>query len=182
MLKKPLPEMRRHLAGFVAVVVLATDGGHIVWAGQPASSGKGAQILVSIKVTASDPRTSETFAAGTQYLVHSGEVPAGLLDKQPLAFACKPYLPDDPAAANRWKRISDASNMILIECELWDGGTKAFTPSMVAQDGQPVVVRHVGRFPGDTESRQYEMEVTATTSRTAIEAAGVSAAQVETRL
>jgi hypothetical protein len=182
MLKKPLPKTRRHLAGVVAVVVLVTGGVHAAWAGEAASSAKGAPILVSIKVTASDPRTNETYAAATQYLVHSGEIPAGMLDKQPLAFACKPYLPDDPAAGNRWKRIPDASNMIFIECELWDGGTKAFTPSMVTHDGRPVVVKHIGRFPGDTESRLYEMEVTATTSKAVIEAAKASAAPVEARL
>jgi len=174
MLEKSVPEMRRHLAGVVAAVVLATGGGLAAWAGPAASAANGAPILVSIKVTASDPRTHETHTAATQYVVHSGELPAEMLDKQPLAFACKPYLPEDPAAGNRWRNISDATHMIFIECELWDGGKKAFTPSMVARDGRPVVVKYIGRFPGDTESRQYEMEVTATTSRTAIEAAAQS--------
>jgi hypothetical protein len=43
-------------------------------------------------------------------------------------------------------------------------------------------VKHIGRFPGDTESRLYEMEVTATTSKAVIEAAKASAAPVEARL
>jgi beta-lactamase regulating signal transducer with metallopeptidase domain len=181
MLKRPIPRLPRHLAGIGAAVILAASGGYVAWAGQGAVAAKGPPILVTISVTASDPRTNEVFAAATQYLVHSGEVPEGMLDAKPMAFVCKPFLAADPAAARRWEGMRSQGqavepNMISVECELWDRGVKAFTPSFVTEDGRQAVMEYIGEFPGDTESRRYRMEVTATTSSKDIAAAKSSAA------
>ncbi len=176
MLKRPMPRLSRHLAGIGAVVVLAASGGYVAWAGQGAVAAKGPAILVTINVDVSDPRTNEVFAAATQYLVHSGEVPEGMLDAKPLAFVCKPFLVADPAAAQMWEGmraqgLAVEPNMISVECELWDHGVKAFTPSFVTEDGRQSVMEHTGKFVGDAESRRYRMEVTATTSGKDIAAA-----------
>ncbi len=175
MLKQPLPRKRRHLSGIASVIVLAGGGGYVAWAGQGAVSADGPSILVSIKLTVSDPRTNEMFNLVTQYVVHSGEVPAGMLDKQPLAFACKPYLPDDPRVKKWFQNEPVTYQAIYVECEVWDKGQRVFTPSVLTEDGRYAVLEYMGKHAEDAESRRYKLEISASTSGIDLEAAKAAA-------
>ncbi len=173
MLQRPLPRESRHVMGIAVVAALAMSGAYAAWASQSIGQDKDALILVDLKLTISNSKTKEVYSARTEYLVHSGELPAGMLSTRPIAGGCVPFLPGkdgtDPELAKR-KALGlpvPTAGQILLDCKVQYDGRLVATPSLIAVDGQPAVVE-----TSDTgDPRRYTFEIRASTSRDRIEAA-----------
>lgn len=169
MLKRPLPGTSRQRAGIALVIALAACGGYTAWAGQMAE-GKGAQIVVDMKVNVTNTQSNEVFAVATRYLVHSGETPSDM-KVPPAAFVCTPYLHDELEKSSAWAGMKARGlpmppvGYILMDCTIREEGQVVSTPAVMALDGQPALIET------STGLRTYRMELNASTSADRIAAA-----------
>ena len=161
MLKNPLPGAARRVAGIMLVLGLSSFAGYTAWAGDTTAAG--ADVLVDLKVTITDTTTKEIQSFATRYFVHSGEEIKGK-DAQALDYACIPYLPDAAGRATDWNPIlargipKPIDNEITLACVYREGGVQIQSPVVIVTDGQPSSIETTA------ESRQYRLDVIATTS------------------
>jgi bla regulator protein blaR1 len=165
MLKRPLPGSQRRLSGVALILGLTSAMAYTAWAGQSQAPGQGPSILVDLKVTITNPQTSEIQVLATRYVVRSGEE---ILDASslPLKYACTPFLPDEAGRTTDWTAIRargipvPPAGQILLTCSIRRDGSEVFTPAIMVADGKPGAIE----FPEGNGPRQYRIEVIASTS------------------
>ncbi len=169
MLKNPLPPTRRRLAGIAGVLALTFATSYSVWAAQ--NAGEGQRVLVSLKMKVAETQAGESkdsYSAATQYLVHSGEVPAGM-DARPYDFVCTPYLPGD---ATEVSVPAPVQGQVLLDCRVRNEGKVVWAVAVLVADGQDATVESADR----NGARKYKLQVSASTSAEAIAAAAKASA------
>ena len=178
MLMRPRPARTRRFAGIAFITALTGVGAYVTWAG-PAAGAAGPAILVDLKIRITNPQAHELNDMATQYLVHSGEtIPAtrndgGPLQKTDKFVACTPYLADAPGRSTDWGALKargtpiPTAGQILLACRIYRNGEIVQQPSVMADDGKPVVLETTE----EDGSYRYRLEVTATSSPEKIAAA-----------
>lgn len=165
MLKRPLPGFARRLAGVSLVLGLTGVAGYAAWAGQSAAPDKGPAVLVDLKVTITNPQTSEVNVLATRYLVHSGE-DINDASAQPMKYACTPYLPDEPGRTTDWSAIRargipvPPAGQILVLCSIREGARVVASPAVMMGDGKPGAIE-TSQQGGPL---RYRLDINASTS------------------
>jgi hypothetical protein len=152
--------------GLAAIVTFTGLTSYAVWAGQ-AATDKSPTVLVNMQITITtllgDGRT-DTWAAKTQYLVHSGEE-AKDRNGRPLNYSCTPYLADEPGRVTDWSDLRTrgiplpAAGQILLDCVIRDADQVVARPRLIVKDGKMGIIE-VGKQDGPL----YRIEVTALTN------------------
>jgi bla regulator protein BlaR1 len=177
MLKRPLPGLSRRLGGIAFTIALSMSAGYATWATQPEPKIESASILVSMKVTVTNPPSAYKWSAGTEYLVNSGE-PAPYPPQHPYDVRCRAFLPDGNGRSSVWDDEKargiplPVTGQILLECTISNDGGVVSTPSVIAVDGEPATTE----VDDPEHMHHYRLELYATTSKEKIAAAKVAAA------
>jgi beta-lactamase regulating signal transducer with metallopeptidase domain len=175
MLKRPLPGISRRLAGVSLALCLTSAAAFGVWAGQPASQIKGPSILVDLKLTVTNPQSSEMNVYATRYIVHSGEEIADSRGR-PLDFACTPYLPDESGRSTDWRSMQSRGlpippvGHILLTCAIRQDGKEISSPAVMIADGKWGTIE----TSEQGGPRRYKLELSASTSAATIAEAAKS--------
>jgi beta-lactamase regulating signal transducer with metallopeptidase domain len=170
MLKRPLPGLRRRLAGLAFIVALTGIVSYATWAGQAAAADD-RSILIDLKVTISSPQTHEVATRTNQYLVRSGEAITSSGDG--LDFACTPLLADAPGYPGNWSDQQARGiprpqpGQILLDCAVRRDGTVVERPAVIVGDGKSGIIETSERGG----PHRYRIEITAATSLEKIAAA-----------
>lgn len=170
MLKRPLPGRPRRWLGATFALALIGSGSYVAWAAKPVGETDGAQVLVDIKLTATNADSRETHVLATRYLVHSGETPphmkSGMVN--PIDFGCTAFLPAAAGAqsARDANGTPDPSQgQVLLKCIISRDGQVVATPALIAWDGQSATIE-TAHAP-----HHYKIEIVASTSAEKIVAA-----------
>lgn len=169
MLRNPLPPTTRRLAGIAGVLALTLATSYSVWAAQ--NAGEGQSVLVSLKMEVAETQAGDSrdsYSAATQYLVHSGEVPAGM-DARPYDFVCTPFL---PGHATELSVPAPVQGQVLLDCRVRNDGKLVWAVTVLVADGQEATIESADR----NGARKYKLQVSASTSVEAIAAAAKASA------